>query len=84
MSSSPRSSSSRPPICPFQILFVVVVVVVVIVVVNFLVQLFKWRPIVLLDNYIEHASADEQLNLPGLFGHQIAATAYIKSAWPQS
>jgi 1-deoxy-D-xylulose-5-phosphate synthase len=45
-----------------------------VVVVNFLVQLFKWRPIVLPDNYIEHTSADEQLNLAGLSGHQIAAT----------
>ncbi|XP_059460500.1 1-deoxy-D-xylulose-5-phosphate synthase 1, chloroplastic isoform X1 [Corylus avellana] len=35
----------------------------------------KWRPIVLPDNYIEHASADEQLNLAGLTGHHIAATA---------
>jgi len=38
-------------------------------------QLFKWRPIVLPDNYIEHASADEQLSLAGLTGHHIAATA---------
>ncbi|KAK4586013.1 hypothetical protein RGQ29_023264 [Quercus rubra] len=35
----------------------------------------KWRPIVLPDNYIEHASADEQLSLAGLTGHHIAATA---------
>ncbi|KAF5456694.1 hypothetical protein F2P56_026142 [Juglans regia] len=35
----------------------------------------KWRPIVLPDNYIEHASADEQLALAGLTGHHIAATA---------
>lgn len=35
----------------------------------------KWRPIVLPDNYIEHASADEQLAVAGLTGHHIAATA---------
>ncbi|KAB1204575.1 1-deoxy-D-xylulose-5-phosphate synthase 1, chloroplastic [Morella rubra] len=35
----------------------------------------KWRPIVLPDNYIEHASADEQLAIAGLTGHHIAATA---------
>ncbi|KAK8655055.1 hypothetical protein V6N13_107647 [Hibiscus sabdariffa] len=35
----------------------------------------KWRPIVLPDNYIEHASPGEQLALAGLTGHHIAATA---------
>ncbi|KAI3911821.1 hypothetical protein MKX01_038263 [Papaver californicum] len=35
----------------------------------------KWRPIVLPDNYIEHASPKEQLVLAGLTGHHIAATA---------
>ncbi|XP_052620142.1 probable 1-deoxy-D-xylulose-5-phosphate synthase, chloroplastic isoform X1 [Lactuca sativa] len=35
----------------------------------------KWRPIVLPDNYIEHASPMEQLALAGLTGHHIAATA---------
>ncbi|XP_015885918.2 probable 1-deoxy-D-xylulose-5-phosphate synthase, chloroplastic isoform X2 [Ziziphus jujuba] len=35
----------------------------------------KWRPIVLPDNYIEHASPTEQLALAGLTGHHIAATA---------
>lgn len=35
----------------------------------------KWRPIVLPDNYIEHASPNEQLALAGLTGHHIAATA---------
>lgn len=35
----------------------------------------KWRPIVLPDNYIEHASPDEQLAVAGLTGHHIAATA---------
>ncbi|XP_044463292.1 probable 1-deoxy-D-xylulose-5-phosphate synthase, chloroplastic [Mangifera indica] len=35
----------------------------------------KWRPIVLRDKYIEHASPSEQLSLAGLNGHQIAATA---------
>ncbi|KAL6216948.1 hypothetical protein ACLB2K_010166 [Fragaria x ananassa] len=35
----------------------------------------KWRPIVLPDNYIEHASPSEQLAIAGLTGHHIAATA---------
>ncbi|KAK9101904.1 hypothetical protein Sjap_019158 [Stephania japonica] len=35
----------------------------------------KWRPIVLPDNYIEHASPREQIDLAGLTGHHIAATA---------
>ncbi|KAE9445699.1 hypothetical protein C3L33_22403, partial [Rhododendron williamsianum] len=35
----------------------------------------KWRPIVLPDNYIEHASPKEQLALAGLTGNHIAATA---------
>ncbi|GMN45191.1 hypothetical protein TIFTF001_014392 [Ficus carica] len=35
----------------------------------------KWRPIVLPDNYIEHASPSEQLADAGLTGHHIAATA---------
>ncbi|KAF1865234.1 hypothetical protein Lal_00004608 [Lupinus albus] len=35
----------------------------------------KWRPIVLPDNYIEHASPNEQLDQAGLTGHHIAATA---------
>lgn len=34
----------------------------------------KWRPIVLPDKYIEHASPKEQLALAGLTGHHIAAT----------
>uniref|UniRef100_A0A1D1YFE2 1-deoxy-D-xylulose-5-phosphate synthase n=1 Tax=Anthurium amnicola TaxID=1678845 RepID=A0A1D1YFE2_9ARAE len=34
----------------------------------------KWRPIVLPDNYIEHASPKEQLEIAGLTGHHIAAT----------
>ncbi|KAI3442128.1 uncharacterized protein J3R85_001441 [Psidium guajava] len=34
----------------------------------------KWRPIVLPDAYIEHASPNEQLSLAGLTGHHIAAT----------
>ncbi|XP_057960183.1 probable 1-deoxy-D-xylulose-5-phosphate synthase, chloroplastic isoform X2 [Malania oleifera] len=34
----------------------------------------KWRPIVLPDEYIEHASPNEQLALAGLTGHHIAAT----------
>ncbi|KAK4787402.1 hypothetical protein SAY86_011235 [Trapa natans] len=34
----------------------------------------KWRPIVLPDNYIEHAAPSEQLTLAGLTGHHIAAT----------
>ncbi|XP_031257684.1 probable 1-deoxy-D-xylulose-5-phosphate synthase, chloroplastic isoform X2 [Pistacia vera] len=35
----------------------------------------KWRPIVLPNNYIEHASPTEQLSFAGLTGHHIAATA---------
>ncbi|KAK7352738.1 hypothetical protein VNO80_18166 [Phaseolus coccineus] len=35
----------------------------------------KWRPIVLPDRYIEHASPNEQLDEAGLSGHHIAATA---------
>ncbi|KAK7283065.1 hypothetical protein RIF29_12312 [Crotalaria pallida] len=35
----------------------------------------KWRPIALPDNYIEHASPNEQLDQAGLSGHHIAATA---------
>ncbi|XP_057434519.1 probable 1-deoxy-D-xylulose-5-phosphate synthase, chloroplastic isoform X2 [Lotus japonicus] len=35
----------------------------------------KWRPIVLPDRYIEHASPNEQLDQAGLTGHHIAATA---------
>ncbi|GAV70548.1 Transket_pyr domain-containing protein/Transketolase_C domain-containing protein/DXP_synthase_N domain-containing protein [Cephalotus follicularis] len=35
----------------------------------------RWRPIVLPDNYIEHASPKEQFALAGLTGHHIAATA---------
>ncbi|KAK4274412.1 hypothetical protein QN277_017633 [Acacia crassicarpa] len=35
----------------------------------------KWRPIVLPDCYIEHASPSEQLDQAGLTGHHIAATA---------
>ncbi|CAJ1973748.1 unnamed protein product [Sphenostylis stenocarpa] len=35
----------------------------------------KWRPIVLPDTYIEHASPNEQLDQAGLSGHHIAATA---------
>lgn len=35
----------------------------------------KWRPIVLPDSYIEHASPNQQLNQAGLTGHHIAATA---------
>nr|KYP36568.1 hypothetical protein KK1_042307 [Cajanus cajan] len=35
----------------------------------------KWRPIVLPDRYIEHASPNEQLEQAGLSGHHIAATA---------
>ncbi|XP_052211437.1 probable 1-deoxy-D-xylulose-5-phosphate synthase, chloroplastic isoform X2 [Diospyros lotus] len=35
----------------------------------------KWRPIVLPDNYIEHASPKEQIAAAGLTGHHIAATA---------
>lgn len=35
----------------------------------------KWRPIILPDSYIEHASPNEQLALAGLTGHHIAATA---------
>ncbi|XP_048132973.1 probable 1-deoxy-D-xylulose-5-phosphate synthase, chloroplastic isoform X2 [Rhodamnia argentea] len=34
----------------------------------------QWRPIVLPDAYIEHASPNEQLSLAGLTGHHIAAT----------
>lgn len=34
-----------------------------------------WRPIVLPDNYIEHASPKEQFDMAGLSGHHIAATA---------
>ncbi|KAK3033873.1 hypothetical protein RJ639_032778 [Escallonia herrerae] len=34
-----------------------------------------WRPVVLPDYYIEHASPNEQLALAGLTGHHIAATA---------
>lgn len=34
----------------------------------------KWRPIVLPDTYIEHASPNEQLTHAGLTGHHIAAT----------
>ncbi|KAJ8751763.1 hypothetical protein K2173_025944 [Erythroxylum novogranatense] len=34
----------------------------------------KWRPIVLPDNYIEHALPQEQLAVAGLTGHHIAAT----------
>lgn len=36
---------------------------------------FQWRPIVLPDRYIEHASPNEQLDQAGLSGHHIAATA---------
>ncbi|XP_058785845.1 probable 1-deoxy-D-xylulose-5-phosphate synthase, chloroplastic isoform X1 [Vicia villosa] len=35
----------------------------------------KWRPIVLPDSYIEHASPNQQLDKAGLTGHHIAATA---------
>ncbi|XP_047325306.1 1-deoxy-D-xylulose-5-phosphate synthase, chloroplastic [Impatiens glandulifera] len=35
----------------------------------------KWRPMVLPDTYIEHASPEEQLTIAGLSGHHIAATA---------
>ncbi|KAL9233897.1 hypothetical protein vseg_008832 [Gypsophila vaccaria] len=35
----------------------------------------KWRPIVLPDTYIEHASPNEQHTSAGLTGHHIAATA---------
>ncbi|XP_006655777.1 probable 1-deoxy-D-xylulose-5-phosphate synthase, chloroplastic isoform X1 [Oryza brachyantha] len=35
----------------------------------------KWRPIVLPDRYIEHASLAEQLDMAGLTAHHIAATA---------
>ncbi|XP_042418967.1 probable 1-deoxy-D-xylulose-5-phosphate synthase, chloroplastic isoform X1 [Zingiber officinale] len=35
----------------------------------------KWRPVLLPDNYIEHASPREQLDIAGLTGHHIAATA---------
>lgn len=35
----------------------------------------KWRPIVLPDSYIEHASPNEQLTRAGLTSHHIAATA---------
>lgn len=35
----------------------------------------KWRPIVLPDTYIEHASPNEQLTSAGLTSHHIAATA---------
>ncbi|KAG8093964.1 hypothetical protein GUJ93_ZPchr0012g20410 [Zizania palustris] len=35
----------------------------------------KWRPIVLPDRYIEHASLTEQLDMAGLTAHHIAATA---------
>ncbi|ONK80971.1 uncharacterized protein A4U43_C01F23840 [Asparagus officinalis] len=35
----------------------------------------KWRPIVLPDNYVEHASLKEQLEMAGLSGYHIAATA---------
>ncbi|XP_072998547.1 probable 1-deoxy-D-xylulose-5-phosphate synthase, chloroplastic isoform X1 [Typha latifolia] len=35
----------------------------------------KWRPIVLPDRYIEHASPRQQLDIAGLTGHHIAATA---------
>lgn len=35
----------------------------------------QWRPIVLPDRYIEHASLAEQLDLAGLTAHHIAATA---------
>ncbi|OAY77592.1 1-deoxy-D-xylulose-5-phosphate synthase, chloroplastic [Ananas comosus] len=35
----------------------------------------KWRPIVLPDKYIEHATPREQLEMAGLSGHHIAATA---------
>lgn len=34
----------------------------------------KWRPMLLPDKYIEHASPNEQLNMAGLSGHHIAAT----------
>lgn len=43
--------------------------------VNIFINFFQWRPIVLPDNYIEHASPAEQLTLAGLTGHHIAATA---------
>ncbi|XP_026661101.2 probable 1-deoxy-D-xylulose-5-phosphate synthase, chloroplastic isoform X2 [Phoenix dactylifera] len=35
----------------------------------------KWRPIILPDEHIEHASPKEQLEIAGLTGHHIAATA---------
>ena len=35
----------------------------------------QWRPIVLPDRYIEHASLAEQFDLAGLTAHHIAATA---------
>nr|XP_010914935.1 probable 1-deoxy-D-xylulose-5-phosphate synthase, chloroplastic isoform X2 [Elaeis guineensis] len=35
----------------------------------------KWRPIILPDKHIEHASPKEQLEIAGLTGHHIAATA---------
>ncbi|WOK93919.1 putative 1-deoxy-D-xylulose-5-phosphate synthase, chloroplastic [Canna indica] len=35
----------------------------------------KWRPILLPDNYIEQASPRQQLEIAGLTGHHIAATA---------
>lgn len=34
----------------------------------------KWRPIVLPDTYIEHASPMQQLDMAGISGHHIAAT----------
>jgi 1-deoxy-D-xylulose-5-phosphate synthase len=36
-------------------------------------RFFQWRPIVLPDSYIEHASPNQQLDQAGLTGHHIAA-----------
>ena len=41
---------------------------------SFFYQIVLWRPVVLPDSYIEHASPNEQLALAGLTGHPIAAT----------
>lgn len=38
-------------------------------------KFWQWRPVVLPDRYIEHASPSEQLEEAGLTGHHIAATA---------
>ena len=47
--------------------------VILVVIVTFL-RVFQWRPMVLPDTYIEHASPTEQFTRAGLTSQHIAAT----------